>query len=266
MTAATRRSALSTSPCCPYNDLSVTLELSPTINTDDPFPQTLTRCITFELWDCGVPSGPTVLQKDVAFDVTQPGGPGTPILAVGTVAIDDLPCGTYTCITARDELHTLRRTMPVSFAGTAYVADFATALKPLTGGNFNDDEWIDILDFGVFSWQHFAVYGSGDTPCVTAAPHADASGDGIVDSDDFSFIQINFLEGSEANCCTDGYGASPKPPVTSITVEELHKRGLGELAVADYNGDGVLNTTDMNVFMGGEYLQRNRGEEGPQKQ
>ena len=85
--------------------------------------------------------------------------------------------------------------MPVSVSLTEpiYEADFATALKPLIGGNFNDDEWIDILDFGVFSWQHFANYGTGDTPCVTAAPHADVSGDGIVDTDDFSFIQINFL-------------------------------------------------------------------------
>jgi len=233
------------------NELAVTVQLSPNIDPTG----TLTRCITFELWECGVPSLVTV-DAEIDFTVTA----GAPNVAIGSAVID-VPCGNYTCITARDTLHTLRRTdgsFPV-FSGTQYVADFTgdpgTGGDWLIGGNLNDDNYIDILDFGVFSFQFGTSYGTGDTTCATAAPHSDISGDGNVNNLDFSFIQLNFLKFHEANCCGQPLrmadGSTDNGPVTSITVRELRNRGLGHLVVGDLNRDGVLNEQDIAAFADG---------------
>jgi hypothetical protein len=241
------------------NELAVTVELEPNIDTDNPLPDTLTRCITFELWECGGPSSVTV-DAEITFDVTFVGPENS---AIGSAVID-VPCGNYTCITARDTLHTLRSTDDDDFgtSGAQYVADF-TGGDSLVGGNLNDDQYIDILDFGVFSFQFGASYGTGDTTCATAAPHSDISGDGDVDNLDFSFILNNFLKFHEANCCgaplrmaSGGLSGSMDPamdagPVTSITVRELRRRGLGHLVVGDLNRDGVLDVQDISAFMDG---------------
>ena len=228
-----------------YNELVVDVELSPTIaNVVD-------RCITFELWECGTPSSEVV---EAVLTFTPNGG------GVGQAsATIEVPCGDYSCITARDELHTLRSTVELVDAGTYYTAGFtgARADEPfpgighrLVGGNLNDDFWIDILDFGVFSSQWSTNYGSGDTTCATAFPHADISGDGLVSTADFTFIQVNFWLGHEANCCgqSDFTGGGP---LTEISIEELRERGLGHLSVGDLNEDGWLDMEDVAAFLQG---------------
>ena len=181
----------------------------------------------------------------------------------GTV---ELPCGNYTCITARDELHTLRRTATLSIAGSEpaqYVTDFSsTSGNDLVGGNLNDDLFIDILDFGIFVGQFGADYGTGNTNCATPFPHADISGNGLVGPEDFTFISINFLASSEANCCgapgAQGLALSPfagrvaAGPITRISVKQLKRMGLGDLIVGDLNHDGWLDTQDMVEFFNGD--------------
>ncbi|MCA9249789.1 MAG: lamin tail domain-containing protein [Phycisphaerales bacterium] len=243
----------------PLNDLSVTVELQPNIDTGLSLPDTLTRCITFELWECGGPSSVTV-SEEIEFTITNSGLPGDPNMAVGSALIE-VPCGAYSCITARDPLHTLRRTdESFGIIGSQYVADFTGDASAggdwLVGGNLNDDFFIDILDFGAYSFEFGSIYGSpftGDTDCLTPAPHADISGDGIVDNFDFSFIQGNFLDTHEANCCGDpGRQASGDDgPVTEITIRELRRRGLGHYAIADLNNDGSLNYEDIEAFANG---------------
>jgi hypothetical protein len=241
-----------------YNELVVTVELSPNIDTGDPFPQTLTRCITFELWECIPLTGPVTVTKEIDFTVTA----GVPNVAIGSALITNVPCGYYDCITARDELHTLRRTDETfGIVGTQYVADLsgdpAGGGDWLIGGNLNDDYWIDILDFGVFSWQWAVNYTTGDTTCSTPYPHADISGDGLVNNGDFGFIQINFLDSHEANCC--GQPGLPPPgdgPVTEISVAELHGLGLEHLAVADLNGDAMVDQADVAAFAMGARPQQ----------
>jgi len=224
------------------NELVVDVQLK---NVYEP---TLTRCITFELFDCSG-AGSVVVSQDITF---------TTGLATGVSIL--VPCGDYDCITARDVLHTLRRTDDdgdFGISGSQYVADFTSSGvsdDSLIGGNLNDDEYIDILDFGTFSWQWNVNYGTGDTTCSTAAPHADISGNGVVFTEDFSFIQTNFLTFREPNCCSlpgKKVAAGAEGPTTEISVAELRQRGLGYLAVADLNGDGWLDVDDVAAFQQG---------------
>jgi len=229
------------------NSLLVSVELK------GVYEATLTRCITFELWEC--PG--TVPAATVSQELTFLAGTASNVLV-------PVPCGNYTCITARDALHTLRRTDLDNFviAGTLYTADFTdrTAIPggdddSLIGGNLNDDIYIDILDFGTFTSQWNFNYGTGDTACATAAPHSDVSGDGLVFTGDFTFIQTNFLQFSDPNCC----GAANlllaplghEGPVTRISVADLGRRGLWQLAPADLNGDGWLDADDVTAFQQG---------------
>jgi hypothetical protein len=230
----------------PVNNLDVTVELSPSVEMG-PFD----RCITFELIDSS--NAITTHSEVLSFNN-----------GVASANIE-VPCGDYVCITARDALHTLRKTDNDDFgiSGVEYVADFSSAGDDdrLIGGNLNDDEFIDILDFGVFIGQ-FGSTPSADTTCLTVAPHADISGDGAVGTGDFNFIQINFLESHEMRCdgsvlpsTFEGY-AMDRPgvrrlPVTSISVEELIAQGMGRLVTADLNADGVLDQFDIAAYLNG---------------
>jgi len=219
------------------SELLLTVELAGMI-APGPF----TRCIDLELFGC-----PATL---VSTDVTFSGGIGTATILV--------PCtpDPYDCATAGDPLHTLRSTTGVSVSGTQFVADFVGAAA-LLGGNADGNEYIDILDFGVFALQFNSIVGA-DTDCTTSGPHADFSGDGIVDLSDFTFIQQNFLAFDQPGCgCPSpmvgqaerGMIVNRSTPIERISVRELHRIGRGELAAADLNGDGWLDAEDIVHFL-----------------
>ncbi len=224
------------------SEMSVNVQLSPTVAAGP-----IERCITFELWECPDSAPAEVVQEVLEFT----GG-----LAHATLLV---PCGNYTCITARDTLHTLRRTdESFGIVGTQYVADFTDKTSSggdddrLIGGNLNDDFWIDILDFGVFSSQYATGYGTADTTCSTPYPHADINGNAVVDTPDFTFIQTNFLLGHQGNCCgAPGLrgGEGGDGPITRIHVKDVEARGLGHLSVADLNDDQWLDEADIAAFM-----------------
>lgn len=230
--------------------LDVAVELQAVV---DPGP--FERCITFEL----VPAvGPTIsVDRTLTF--------------VNGVAVDtvEVPCGDYNCITARDTLHSLRKTDQDDFGivGTNYAADFTTSGSlgdddSLTGGNLNDDTFIDILDFGILIGQ-FGASLPVDTACGTVGPHADISGDGSVTSGDFAFIQINFLDFSEARCdgsillntsANRNTAARPVPltqPLTTVSLDQLDAMGLAHLGSADLNRDAQLSEADIVAFLNG---------------
>ncbi len=219
----------------PYNEVVVDVDMF------GGFAGIFERCITFEV-DC-VEYG-NVMEFDSTGSST-----GSVMFLV--------PCGVYDCITARDKLHTLRQQITLVDAGTQYNASF-TGTDELIAGNLNDDDWIDILDFGIFVGQFGGSYGSVDTDCSTPAPHADVTGDDLVNSDDYSFIQINFLDGADGSCagCPFPLGpahltASSNGPITRISVRELRKLHLHDLIKADLNRDGWLDVRDMEAFAGG---------------
>jgi hypothetical protein len=176
------------------------------------YPASLTRCITFELFDC--PSEPLEVSQQVTFNYG---------LAANVEV--SVPCGSYSCITARDKLHTLRRTASLSVpdGGTQYKAYFtddpATGGDWLIGGNLDDDDYIDIFDFAIY----INSYGT-----------------------DF---QTGFFKGNELNCCALPY--LPAGPRTSITCAELRRLGRGDLVIADLNNDGVVDQWDIVAFMNG---------------
>jgi hypothetical protein len=155
---------------------NTTLPLTANVQLEAMVAGPLTRCIHFELWSCNGTA------PDYSFDQLM-----TFTNGLGSVDVD-VDCGAYTCMTAWDQLHSLRRTVDLSDGhfidyGPKYIANFtgnpAAGGDWLPGGNIRPDNKIDILDFGVFSWQYGVNYGSGNTSCTTPYPHADINGDGV---------------------------------------------------------------------------------------
>ncbi len=231
--------------------LDVEIQLSPIIAGD------ITRCIQFEMYSDTV-QDPLPFSANVFF--------GGLFDHVGhfteTIKVPD--AGQWVCITARDQLHTLR-SCDTLVCGPDGVYSAVFKGDPFFGGNWliggNLDAWkkkvvgadpsvhvIDILDFGQFVAQYGAV-GDPNTPCDVNGPHADINGDGVVDSLDYSFVANNFLA-SDKECC--GGTAGVEVGRTSITVRELRRLGMADLAVADLNNDGVVDMNDMSAFMAGE--------------
>jgi len=85
--------------------------------------------------------------------------------------------------------------------------------------------------------------------CTATFPNADIAGDGgPVMLQDFTFIQINFLQFRDPDCCNNAVLAAPNTPggpTTDISVWELAAQGKPELALADLNRDGRLNFADV---------------------
>ena len=226
--------------------LDVTVQLSPIMT-----PGTLVRCIIFEFFlDCV--QAPVFFEEDLVF------GPPFDFPGHATPTYH-VPKGQFACMSARDPLHTLRGCADVECLETGeLVAVFKG--DPVLGGNWliggnldffrpdGNGDVIDILDFGMWYSQYLMILDP-NTPCGTEGPHADINGDGIVDALDFVFISMNYIADSKICCCDDPGRA--QAPITSITVKELRAMGLGDLAVADLNGDGVLDGSDMAAFMDG---------------
>jgi hypothetical protein len=207
--------------------------------------KTFDRCVTFDLWAC--PSTQLTIGEVLHF---------VDGFASATITITP---AYYECITARDRLHTLRKNDaqfhidPVTFH---YVAKFTTADggDALVSGNANDDDYIDIIDFGRWATRYGTSYGHPNTTCSTPAYHVDFSGDAVgnVDELDYSFVQINFWAVSEAACCAvPGPAAGGDGPITRISVRDLIRMGQGDLAILDLNGDRWYDTTDVQLWLEG---------------
>jgi len=237
--------------------LDINVALSPTSQSKPG--DNLTRCIKFTLFENCIQE-PLVFSDNVTF------GGMFDFVGKSDGKIKIPGSGKWDCITAQDQLHTLRACYTFASNGSDCVdgqltADFSG--DPRLGGNWliggNLDGWkkddpnanpsldtIDILDFGTFVSQYLQSYGSTDTPCGTAGPNADINGDGVVDMDDYAFISSNFLVNSKQCCC--GPQTASAIAVTEISVAQLRADGNADLISADLNGDGLLNLADMAAF------------------
>jgi len=215
--------------------------------------QTVTRTIKLVLGGSLTSGQQLTLYQPVDFTTPVSEG-GLEVGRRGTVTITNLSnAGQWTRISAKDEQHTLRQTIDLGCTGDPankqFVANFTGLTWPggngLFGGDATNDNWVDILDFGVFAGQ----YVDGKThPLAPPARDADFTCDGVVDTNDFTFIQIGFLRTGDAD---PGYAvAAAGQPRSSVTVKELAKIvGMRAARKADVNNDGVVDTTDMKLFM-----------------
>lgn len=143
--------------------------------------------------------------------------------------------GTPACISAKDVRYSLRANATPAIVGTEYVAT-----ATLAQGDSNNDNVVDILDFGLF-------VGDAASGGVTPASRSNFNADGAVNTADFTFISANFL----ASGSTCGASWSAPAPRARISVRELRRLGEGALAIADLNGDGWVDGQDAAAWMRG---------------
>jgi len=162
----------------------------------------------------------------------------------GTVRDVEIPVrNDYTCIAAKDGDHTLAASLSMPVVGTKYVPSSSFSLR---GGDSNDDNVIDILDFGIFVADR-TVVGS---PAKDADSRSNFDRNVVVNNTDFTFISLGFLISGDS--CGGGF-ANGDAPIARISVKELRRRGLGELAQADLNGDGWVDQFDIAMAAEGRY-------------
>ena len=115
------------------------------------------------------------------------------------------------------------------FGGCGVVVGTEYALSVvLTQGDSNDDNRIDILDFGQF------VASRGATFATNAISNFNA--DTIVNNSDLSFISVNFFYIGDT--CGSYTG---DPALERIKVKDLRRAGMGHLDIADLNHDGCAH-------------------------
>jgi hypothetical protein len=141
----------------------------------------------------------------------------------------------YPCVAAKDTVHSLTRTATTSIVGSRYEATFA-----LVQGDSNNDDMIEIVDYA--TW----VIDFGAGKAVNARSNFNA--DTLVNNADLGFVSTGFFTVGES--CTGGLaGARPRE---RISVKELRRMGLGELAAADLNRDGWFDLRDMQIAVQGD--------------
>jgi hypothetical protein len=159
--------------------------------------------------------------------------------AVGDAVEVQVPVrASYPCLTVKGTTHTLATAQAPSIDGTVY--GFATAFR-LTSGDSNDDNAIDILDFGEMMVDRSVVGSEPKTP----NSRSNYDGNAFVNNVDFAFIATGFLRRGES--CTQGAGGAE--PLARISVKDARRRGMGHLAVADVNGDGWIDLRDMELLL-----------------
>ena len=157
------------------------------------------------------------------------------VAGVGTVTGIQVPVvGSIPCLLAKDTQHSVSNAASASVVGVRYAASVV-----LTQGDSNDDDLIDILDFGMFLGDRGAD--------ATRRGRSNFNSDLAVSNGDFGFISLRFLLSGD----TCGAFDAPGQPLSRISVRELRRRGLGNMTKADFNRDGWVDTTDMTIYMQG---------------
>lgn len=146
------------------------------------------------------------------------------------VAIKVPVSAAHACMTAKDTTHSVSDAVTPTVVGLRWNASFT-----LHQGDSNDDNAIDVLDFGIFI---------GDIGLTTPAARSDFNSNGVVQNADFTFISLNFLRTGET--CGAFDGAEPR---SRIAVRTLRRAGLGEAAAGDLNRDGWLDEHDIAYYL-----------------
>lgn len=156
----------------------------------------------------------------------------------GSATVTIAPAGSYSCITVKDSLHSVADAV----APIIVLGDYAASAY-LVQGDSNDDNKIDILDFGLFV---------GDFGVASLDGRSNFNADLAVNNGDFTFISGNFFTVGES---CGGFLAGGDPPLDRVSVKELHAMGMAGLAHADFNHDGWVDLVDVAMFMQGQVPQ-----------
>ncbi len=131
--------------------------------------------------------------------------------------------------------------------------NFTGDANRLISGDFQtitvqQDNAVDVVDFSILASRWNTTIDPNDSM------GADATGDGVQDTADFTVVQINYFQrGDEVGGCS-GLRRTPNLPRTSISVAEAKKR-IPNAAKADLTGDGVIDVKDIRAFAKRENLR-----------
>jgi len=226
-----------------------------------------TAQITVELEFDAINSLVAPITRDTTFVITTCGGStDTRVVPVtidesgfATVVLDNVDADAG-WISVR-EGHTLRRLAVPSFSSCAATVNL-TGVSHLLSGDFqtgvvSQDGLVDITDFSILA----ARFNTPIDPDLSTG--ADATGNGVQGTDDFTAIQVNFLTVGEAvEGCGGSAGvrsgrivtiigvdnmlnATEVMPVVAVAVDNLPILGADR---ADLNGDGVIDGRDIRAF------------------
>jgi hypothetical protein len=206
----------------------------------------VTRNVTFDITVCGGSTDTRVLP--IAFDA----------VGLGSIVLTNVDANADWI--AVQEGHTLRRLAALSFASCGATADFTGAGQLFTGdfqaGAVPQDNVVDITDFSILATRW------NQTVSADSSTGADANGDGVQATADFTAIQVNFLRIGDATAsCVSGVQSrgsslSGRRLTSTPVEEELYPRstiGVDELwmidaRAADVNDDGVVDVSDIRAF------------------
>jgi hypothetical protein len=161
--------------------------------------------------------------------------------------VAQIPVGSYNCATVDDDLHTLVSQTDVVIVGTNYSLS-ATGASALMNGDLNDDNTINVIDWGVMVVR-IGTTAAVNTNCSTTGFHCDFNGSGTVTDFDGSFILNSFLANGDSGC---GLGGVLAANVTKISVTDLSKLMGENASAADLNRDGVVDAQDMRMWKSGK--------------
>jgi hypothetical protein len=140
----------------------------------------------------------------------------------------------YACIAAKDTTHSITDAAAPAVVSGQYAASFV-----LRQGDANNDDMVDIFDYAAF------INARGVGRAADAS--SNYNGDTDINTFDFSFISSAFLATGES--CSASF--NPPAPRTRVSVKDLRRAGLGDLAIADLNHDGWVDTRDIQLYMQG---------------
>ncbi|RKY21457.1 MAG: hypothetical protein DRQ55_04340 [Planctomycetota bacterium] len=208
------------------NDVDIVVEL--------PGSQAASRCIHFQMDDCGA-----IADVSLSFTGSVP--------AVATVTIQ-VPCGVWTEICAKDEQHTQWDTSTLTLVGAKYVADTTLVLD---GGDTDNDGDIDINDVTLLLAQFGDLAAAGGCPWDGVTKDADFSNNGAVAAEDYNIMVASWLSMSGCACTL--------PLVVGDRGETRQWVRVHDdiTLAADLTGDGRVDVRDVELF---ELQQRLSGE------
>ncbi len=189
-------------------------------------------------------------QRCITFNIVGDGGAthtdSVELSFINGIAMTQLrvPFGDYDCVTADDRLHTLTQQTDLQVSGSQYSADF-TGSKALLPGDLNNDNLVDVVDWGVLVTR-IGQITSINTNCETPAFRADLNADGGVTSLDGDLLLDVILMTGQS--CVSGAADSGDFARQSISVKELTEMGLVNAEECDLDKNGIVDLFDMLLW------------------